>query len=36
LITEVSDGRPKQSRSWQLAADRSGFIEEEILVESEE
>jgi proteasome lid subunit RPN8/RPN11 len=30
LITEVRDGRPVNSRSWQLAADRSGFIEEEI------
>lgn len=31
LITEVRNGRPVNSRSWQLAADRSGFIEEEIL-----
>ncbi len=31
LITEVRNGRPTHSRSWQLAADRSGFIEEEIL-----
>jgi proteasome lid subunit RPN8/RPN11 len=36
LITEVRDGRPTNSRSWQLAADRSGFLEEEILVESGE
>jgi proteasome lid subunit RPN8/RPN11 len=36
VITEVRDGRPVKSRSWQLAADRSGFIEEEVLVESGE
>lgn len=33
LITEVRNGRPVNSRSWQLAADRSGFLEEEILQE---
>jgi hypothetical protein len=36
MITEVRDGRPVKSRSWQLAADRSGFIEEEVLVKSGE
>lgn len=30
LITEVRVGQPRQSRSWQLRADRSGFVEEEI------
>jgi proteasome lid subunit RPN8/RPN11 len=30
LITEVQQGRPLSTRSWQLKADRSGFIEEEI------
>jgi proteasome lid subunit RPN8/RPN11 len=30
LITQVIAGRPGVSRSWQLAADRSGFIEEEV------
>lgn len=28
LITEVRQGLPAGSRSWQLAVDRSGFIEE--------
>lgn len=32
LITEVRNGRPVNSRSWQLAADRSGFLEEEITI----
>jgi proteasome lid subunit RPN8/RPN11 len=32
LITEVRQGRPGQSRSWQLLADRSGFIEEDVEV----
>lgn len=32
LITEVRAGQPRQSRSWQLRADRSGFVEEEIQV----
>jgi proteasome lid subunit RPN8/RPN11 len=32
LITQISDGRPAASRSWQLAADRSGFVEEEIKI----
>ncbi len=30
LITQVAGGVPSQSRSWQLIADRSGFVEEEI------
>jgi proteasome lid subunit RPN8/RPN11 len=30
LITEVRDGAPNVSRSWQLLTDRSGFIEEEV------
>lgn len=30
LITEVRDGQPGQSRSWQLRPDRSGFVEEDI------
>ncbi len=30
LITEIRQGQPKQSRSWQLLPDRSGFIEEEV------
>ncbi len=30
LITEVRQGRPLDSRSWQLAPDRSGFVEEGI------
>lgn len=33
LITQIVDGRPATSRSWQLADDRSGFVEEFILVE---
>lgn len=32
LITEVRDGRPGRSRSWQLSEDRDGFVEEEIEV----
>jgi proteasome lid subunit RPN8/RPN11 len=35
LITQVLKGKPTYSQSWQLAADRSGFFEEEI-VEIEE
>ncbi len=31
LITQVLQGRPTYSQSWQLAADRSGFFEEEIV-----
>jgi proteasome lid subunit RPN8/RPN11 len=30
LITQVVAGRPTQSRSWQLAPDRSGFVEEHV------
>jgi proteasome lid subunit RPN8/RPN11 len=30
IITEVSQGKPTHSRSWQLLPDRSGFFEEEI------
>ncbi len=31
LITQVLKGKPTYSQSWQLAGDRSGFIEEEIV-----
>lgn len=30
LITEIRQGQPKQSRSWQLLTDRSGFEEEPV------
>ena len=30
LITQVAQGEPTFSQSWQLLADRSGFVEEEI------
>ena len=30
LITEIREGRPRKSRSWQLQSDRSGFVEEEV------
>ena len=30
LITEVREGQPGVSRSWQLRTDRSGFFEEDI------
>ncbi len=33
LITEIRDGQPLGSRSWQLAEDRSGFIEEQVQIE---
>ena len=33
LITQVVGGNPTHSRSWQLASDRSGFIEEDIQTE---
>ncbi len=33
IITEVLQGEPTHSRSWQLKADRSGFLEEEIEIE---
>lgn len=32
LITQVVGGQPAHSRSWQLAADRSGFVEEVVEV----
>ncbi len=32
LITAVRAGRPAESRSWQLEADRSGFREEPVIV----
>ena len=31
IITQVLKGEPTYSQSWQLAADRSGFFEEEIV-----
>lgn len=33
LITAVRAGIPADSRSWQLLPDRSGFVEEKVLVE---
>lgn len=30
LITKIEAGAPRESRSWQLAADRTHFVEEEI------
>jgi proteasome lid subunit RPN8/RPN11 len=30
IITQVAQGKPTFSQSWQLLADRSGFVEEEI------
>jgi proteasome lid subunit RPN8/RPN11 len=30
LITEIRQGAPRNGRSWQLLADRSGFVEEKI------
>lgn len=33
LITQVVDGRAALSRSWQLAADRSSFVEEALEIE---
>jgi proteasome lid subunit RPN8/RPN11 len=33
LITEVREGKSKQSRSWQLLGDRSGFVEEQLEVD---
>ncbi|MFW5943514.1 MAG: Mov34/MPN/PAD-1 family protein [bacterium] len=32
LITEVRQGQPGDSRSWQLRPDRSGFVEEDIII----
>ena len=34
LITEVWERHPGLSRSWQLLEDRSGFVEEEVEIES--
>jgi proteasome lid subunit RPN8/RPN11 len=34
LITEVRQGQPGRSRSWQLLPDRSGFVEETVTVVS--
>jgi proteasome lid subunit RPN8/RPN11 len=34
LITEVRQGEPGQSRSWQLKPDRSGFDEEEVVIDT--
>ena len=31
IITEVRQGEPTHSRSWQLKKDRSGFLEEEVV-----
>jgi proteasome lid subunit RPN8/RPN11 len=36
MITSVQSGHAVESRSWRLAEDRSGFIEETILIESGE
>lgn len=36
LITEVRDGQAGTSRSWQLAEDRSGFVEEPLQVGDKE
>jgi proteasome lid subunit RPN8/RPN11 len=36
LITQVLEGEPTFSRSWQLKADRSGFKEEDISVNSKQ
>lgn len=36
LITEVRNGQAAASRSWQLAEDRSGFVEEPLLVRDKE
>ncbi|MEZ4645928.1 MAG: M67 family metallopeptidase [Chloroflexota bacterium] len=33
LITEVRQGQPMGSRSWQLAGDRSGFVEEDVEID---
>ncbi|MCL4869366.1 MAG: M67 family metallopeptidase [Anaerolineae bacterium] len=30
LITEIRDGQPRQSRSWQLTPDRTNFMEESV------
>lgn len=36
MITEVKQGQPLGSRSWQLSEDRSGFVEEEIVIGDED
>lgn len=36
LITEVRAGQPGASRSWQLAGDRSGFVEEPVRLVTQE
>ena len=33
LITEIRDGQPLKSRSWQLLLDRSGFKEEAVVID---
>jgi proteasome lid subunit RPN8/RPN11 len=35
LITEIREGRAGASRSWLLLEDRSGFVEEEIVVQAQ-
>ena len=30
LITEIRNGQPRESRSWQLTADRTDFVEEAV------
>lgn len=32
LITEIRDGTARANRSWQLKDDRSGFVEEDVVV----
>lgn len=36
LITQVINGQPAISRSWQLEADRSGFVEEVVEIEQQD
>jgi proteasome lid subunit RPN8/RPN11 len=33
LITEIGQSQPGQSRSWQLLEDRSGFVEEPVVID---
>lgn len=33
LITQVLEGKPTHSRSWQLAEDRAGFVEEGVSIQ---
>jgi proteasome lid subunit RPN8/RPN11 len=35
LITEIRDGKPARSRSWQLLIDRSGFEEENVVIDAQ-